>query len=405
MAVPLVALLLASSANGLEAKQEVSHCQANTYYWGLYESKVYCVWCPRGKFSPGCLNCPADPHATSCAAPTPAPGGGASGGDSFVKKSAAVAVASGTCLKGKYRNDDDDSCVDCPHGKWQMDADKSECYECPTGMFQPNAGMFGCYACPKGEFQDGNGASKCQECPCKSGMFTAESKQGMKSSAECFCQQCEAGKFSHTLTGVATSCKTCYQNKYSTMGSMRCKLCPEGKFQDAEGQQLCMVKPKGHKPTLTLKGESPVLMKKFKRDDYDDAGASFTDDDGKDLSSNVKIDDSQVDWDNVGDYKIFYTCKDPGTGLSATKARKLNVAEDANHPTINIEGANPVTVGDKVGEKYQDLGARCADQEGNAITDVNSDFSQVDFDTPGTYSITYSCVDRRLGPKRRQKEK
>jgi hypothetical protein len=91
------------------------------------------VWCPRGKFSPGCLNCPTDPHASACSAPTPVPQAITAKPPDDDAPSPSPAGKSKVCKKGKFRSETWQECEDCPRGKWQMDENKNECYECPTG--------------------------------------------------------------------------------------------------------------------------------------------------------------------------------------------------------------------------------------------------------------------------------
>jgi hypothetical protein len=148
------------------------------------------------------------------------------------------------------------------------------------------------------------------------------------------------------------------------------------------------------KPTIAITGSNPVRTKQFSHSFYKDAGATCTTRDGDDLSESMQTDDSSVEWNKIGEYKIFYTCKDPKTGLSFTKARRVKIEGNSEGPTITVTGDDPVHIGDTPGEKYQDEGATCKDDiEGN-IRDVNTDFSVVDFDTPGTYNVKYTCQNK-----------
>ena len=139
--VALAAAQPAGDATALELDESLAQsvtCRVGSYYWGMYNSKHYCVRCPDGKTSKGCTGCKADPKGSKCFAAT-------------------------SCATGKYMHGQG-QCVDCPEGKWQSQKGKTECYGCPKGMFQPKKGMHSCYWCPVGQFQSATGGRKCESC-------------------------------------------------------------------------------------------------------------------------------------------------------------------------------------------------------------------------------------------------
>ena len=117
---------------------EAVNCDINTYYWGLYSGKHYCVKCPDGRTSPGCVDCQPDGDATLCTS------------------------SDNTCLPGHFNNMG--SCTTCPKGKWQNEPGMDECQQCPMGMFQPGVGKISCYWCPVGQYRDEPEGETCEKC-------------------------------------------------------------------------------------------------------------------------------------------------------------------------------------------------------------------------------------------------
>ena len=136
-----------TGASSTSATQAVS-CKAGQYYWGVWGGRHYCVHCPAGTSSVGCVNCRPDPQKTSC-----------------------LAMGASNCAKGRFFDAKaaKPGCSDCPEGRWQSQAGKSLCYGCPAGMYQPRKGLWSCYWCPKGQYRaaasgDGASCSKCSSC-------------------------------------------------------------------------------------------------------------------------------------------------------------------------------------------------------------------------------------------------
>jgi hypothetical protein len=156
-------------ANSFAAAATEVSCPTNTYLWGSYKGKPYCVKCPASKFSSGCSNCKADPHAAKCIA---AQGGGAVSTVRVVSRAHptlhhhtprpsptpaptpkvfCMRFEDHTCPGGKYQNQaNTGKCTKCPVGKWQYASGKCDCKKCGRGLFQPFAGMTACYSCPIG---------------------------------------------------------------------------------------------------------------------------------------------------------------------------------------------------------------------------------------------------------------
>ncbi|MBA6316658.1 DUF5011 domain-containing protein [Cellulophaga baltica] len=88
-------------------------------------------------------------------------------------------------------------------------------------------------------------------------------------------------------------------------------------------------------PELTILGDNPFDV--FLGDTYQDAGATALDDIDGDISSEIVVDDTQVDTTVEGMYEVVYTVSDDD-GNTATASRMVNVVRDVNGnmpPTAN----------------------------------------------------------------------
>jgi hypothetical protein len=209
------------------AAAPVVNCPANTFYWGTYQAKAYCVNCAAGKVCGGCLSCAADPTATKCLQPGAVP----------------------TCEKGQYQKEN--VCHKCPLGKWNPGAAAggatTGCYLCPKGMFQPYEGMHSCYKCPVGQFGKpvaAEGNIDCKKCDmCEKGQYGTTQHLGSLASSDCSCHKCQKGKYTPEHR---TTCFNCPHGSFQpSEGLHSCYTCPAGKFQSELGQEFCYNCPEG----------------------------------------------------------------------------------------------------------------------------------------------------------------
>ena len=159
---------------------------------------------------------------------------------------------------------------------------------------------------------------------------------------------------------------------------------------DASGNQATAVRTviveDSTPPTIALIGSNPVTVEAGST--YTDAGATATDAYDGDLSSSITT-TSDVDVNNVGTYTVTYTVSDSSAN-SATASRTVNVV-DTTAPVITIIGANPVDV--DLGATYSDAGATATDVHDGDLTSSITVSSNVDTNTAGTYTVTYTVSD------------
>ena len=159
---------------------------------------------------------------------------------------------------------------------------------------------------------------------------------------------------------------------------------------DASGNQATAVRTviveDSTPPTIALIGSNPVTVEAGST--YTDAGATATDAYDGDLTSSITT-TSDVDVNTVGTYTVTYAVSDSSAN-SATASRTVNVV-DTTAPVITIIGANPVDV--DLGATYSDAGATATDVHDGDLTSSITVSSNVDTNTAGTYTVTYTVSD------------
>ena len=127
----------------------------------------------------------------------------------------------------------------------------------------------------------------------------------------------------------------------------------------------------------------------FKPLDY---AVAFDEEDG-DISKKIKVDSSNVNINKVGEYNITYSVED-SYGNKVNKTIKVNVIEDLGEaPIIHAEDKTIV-----VGQKFNELeNITASDKEDGNLTDkIKVDSNNVNPNSVGVYSVTYSVVDSKL---------
>ena len=121
---------------------------------------------------------------------------------------------------------------------------------------------------------------------------------------------------------------------------------------------------------------------------YTDAGATATDNYNNDVTSSITA-SSTVDSNTIGSYTVTYTVSD-ASGNQATAVRTVIVV-DSTPPTIALIGSNPVSV--EAGSSYTDAGATATDAYDGDLSSSITTTSDVDVNTVGTYTVTYTVSD------------
>ena len=159
---------------------------------------------------------------------------------------------------------------------------------------------------------------------------------------------------------------------------------------DASGNQATAVRTviveDSTPPTIALIGSNPASVEVG--NSYSDAGATATDAYDGDITSSITT-TSNVNINTVGSYTVTYTVTDSSSN-SATATRTVNVV-DTTAPVITISGANPVDV--DLGTTYNDAGATATDANDGDLTASITVSSNVDTNTVGTYTVTYTVSD------------
>ena len=147
-------------------------------------------------------------------------------------------------------------------------------------------------------------------------------------------------------------------------------------------------------PVISLQGDNPVMV--YVDSAYVDPGATATDDIDGDITSNIVIDESQVNTSVEGSFIVTYSVSDAG-GNSASAERKVNVVPenfvDTLPPVITLQGPNPVNLGN--GFPYVEHGATATDNiDGDCTGNISIDTSELNVTVEGSYNVYYRVSDK-----------
>lgn len=152
-------------------------------------------------------------------------------------------------------------------------------------------------------------------------------------------------------------------------------------------------------PELTLNGAATVTLNCGTN--YTELGATATDACEGNLSGNIVIGGDTVDRATPGTYVITYRVQDSAGNVSPLITRSVEVS-DLGLPVITLLGPTNVTV--DCGATFADPGATASDTCAGTLTTGILRTGTVRFDTPGTYTWTYSVTDpsgNQATPKQR----
>jgi hypothetical protein len=208
-----------------------SACAAGTFGTGSQSSTTYCAACEVGQYNDQVAQ-------VACFACAP-------GYFADTAGSSACTMCSG-CKKGEYftgctTGTSDSFCAvcsvgtysECPTGSLNSLCHKGQCTDCLAGKFGSSSverdSASHCVSCPTGKFQASTAATECATCA--AGTFANEANM-------LTCVACAAGQYQAATE--QDSCITCEAGKFGLPGAAQtsssyCELCPDGKFQEAEG--------------------------------------------------------------------------------------------------------------------------------------------------------------------------
>jgi surface protein len=141
------------------------------------------------------------------------------------------------------------------------------------------------------------------------------------------------------------------------------------------------------KPTIILKGDSSVTL--GQDETYVEQGASAVD--ARDGTLSVTI-TGTVDDKTTGTYTLTYTAEDAASNI-ASVSRTVIVPADNSAPIITLNGDSVIKL--TIDTSYTELGATANDWREGEITNITIDDSDVEIDTIGTYTVSYSATDSK----------
>jgi hypothetical protein len=143
-------------------------------------------------------------------------------------------------------------------------------------------------------------------------------------------------------------------------------------------------------PEITLLGANPQVIEAG--GSYVEAGATATDTEDGNLTSEIVIDATDVDASTPGDYEVTYSVED-SFGNVTVEVRDVSVV-DTTAPVITLIGSNPMVL--EVGDPFTDPGATVTDNVDATTTITGA--STVNPSQEGDYTITYVYTDAAGNP-------
>ena len=115
------------------------------------------------------------------------------------------------------------------------------------------------------------------------------------------------------------------------------------------------------------------------------------------ISSNIIVDDSQVDWTKSGSYPLFYTVKDQAGNETTASVLVVITALpvlDTTGPIFSGLKNITYTIGDSLPNLLYGITATDL-VDGNVTNSITADDTAVDYTLPGVYEITYIAHDSK----------
>jgi hypothetical protein len=144
----------------------------------------------------------------------------------------------------------------------------------------------------------------------------------------------------------------------------------------------------GDAPVITLIGAATISLTKGTV--YTEQGATASDTEDGDISSDIVIDGDTVDVDVLAIYEVTYTVVDSdGNTTIATRTIEVSLGDV---PVITLIGDASISL--TQGDTYTEQGATASDTEdGDVTSTIVIGGDTVDTNTIGTYAVTYTVID------------
>ncbi|ADU32126.1 DUF5011 domain-containing protein [Evansella cellulosilytica] len=139
-------------------------------------------------------------------------------------------------------------------------------------------------------------------------------------------------------------------------------------------------------PVFSLNGSNPMTLEVGSP--YIEPGFTAIDNVDGDITNDVVVSGS-VNIDEIGEYTLVYTVSD-SAGNEAEATRVVHVV-DTTAPVISLDGDNPLII--EKGSEFVEPGYTAVDNVDGDITDQVAVTGEVDTNTPGEYTLTYSVND------------
>ena len=143
-------------------------------------------------------------------------------------------------------------------------------------------------------------------------------------------------------------------------------------------------------PVISLIGDSTINLNLG--ENYNEQGATATDDLDGDITANITIAGDIVDTNTAGTYVVTYNVADAAGNNATQVSRTVNVIPDTTAPVITLIGDSTINL--NLGDNYNEQGATATDDlDGDITANITIAGDIVDTNTAGTYVVTYNVTD------------
>ena len=146
-------------------------------------------------------------------------------------------------------------------------------------------------------------------------------------------------------------------------------------------------------PTITILGDNPINVEV--NTTYNDPGATGTNSDGDDLTSNITSNIGDLNTSVLGNFTLIYNLTHSVDGVDqvALPRSRLIVVQDKSRPVITLLGLENITITVNHSGGYVDAGATATDNYDGNITDNIVRVNPVVISEIGKYTVTYNVTD------------